>query len=214
MQSFSNIEDGLEFGDMLTVGEPGKDPTQTLKAKEGSAGHISLADIDCDGDLDLFIAGRSIPNHYPKPADSWIYINDEGVYTESNLWSQPFKGIGLTSSAVFAQINADSMPDLILACEWGTPMVFINTGTGFINRTDFYGLNNFKGLWCGVDVGDFDANGLVDFVITNRGLNSSYSASIEKPMVIYHGDLNDDGVWDFIETEYGCLLYTSPSPRD
>ena len=216
MQSFSNIEDGLEFGDMLTVGEPDKDPTQTLKAKEGSAGHVSLADIDCDGDLDLFIAGRSIPNHYPKPADSWIYINDEGVYTESNLWSQPFKGIGLTSSAVFAQINADSMPDLILACEWGTPMVFINTGTGFINRTDFYGLNNFKGLWCGVDVGDFDANGLVDFVITNRGLNSSYSASIEKPMVIYHGDLNDDGVWDFIETEYGAdnRLYPRRSASD
>ena len=203
IQSYSNIEDGLEFGDMVTIGEPGKDPSQVIKAKTESAGHISLADVDCDGDLDVFIAGRSIPNHYPKPADSWLYINDEGVLAESKLWSQPFKKIGLISSAVFAQINSDSMPDLILACEWGPPMVFINTGTGFKNQTKFYGLNNFKGLWHGVDVGDFDANGLVDFVITNRGLNSSYSASVEKPMVIYHGDLNDDGVWDFIETEYG-----------
>mgnify|MGYP003327803484 FL=1 len=57
---------------------------------------------------------------------------------------------------------------------------------------------------------------MVDFVITNRGLNSSYSASIEKPMVIYHGDLNDDGVWDFIETEYGAdnRLYPRRSASD
>ena len=203
IQSFSNLEDGLQFGDMITIGKPGEDPYQKIKAKTESAGHIALADIDCDGDLDLFVAGRSIPNHYPKPADSWIYINDEGVFVESELWSHEFKSIGLTSGAVFAPINSDSMPDLILACEWGAPKVFINTGTGFENKTEFYGLNHFKGLWCGVDVGDFDANGTVDFVVTNRGLNSSYRASIEKPMVVYHGDINEDGVWDFIETEYG-----------
>jgi len=203
IQSFSNLEDGLQFGDMITIGKPGEDPSQRIKAKTESAGHIALADIDSDGDLDLFIAGRSIPNHYPKPADSWIYINDEGIFTENKVWSEAFKGVGITSGAVFAPINSDSMPDLILACEWASPKVFINNGEGFEDKTKFYGLNHFKGLWCGVDVGDFDANGSVDFVVTNRGLNSSYRASIERPIVVYHGDLNEDGVWDFIETEYG-----------
>ena len=203
IQCFSNLEDGLAFGDMVTVNKLGKDIVQRIKAVAESAGHMSMADVDCDGDLDLFIAGRSIANHYPKPVDCWVYINENGKFVQNDSWSKAFKKIGVATSAVFAPINSDSKPDLILACEWGSPKVFINTGVSFKEETKPYGLDKYTGLWIGVDVGDFNADGLVDFVMTNRGLNSSYKASNERPLVIYHGDINDDGVWDIIETEYG-----------
>ena len=57
IQSFSNQEDGLAFGDMITLGQVTEGTQQKLAAKAGSAGHIGKADVDGDGDLDLFVAG-------------------------------------------------------------------------------------------------------------------------------------------------------------
>ena len=160
-------------------------------------------DADGDGDLDLFVAGRSLPGKYADKADSWIYLNENGKFTQSEAWSSAFMALGATSAAVFAPVDSDHKPDLILACEWGAPKIFINNGTGFVEQSNQYGVDKFTGLWRGIDVGDFNNDGLIDFVATNRGLNSSYFATAEQPLVVYHGDFNQDGVWDFIETEYG-----------
>ena len=203
IQSFSNQEDGLAFGDMITLGQVRDGTQQKLAAKAGSAGHIGKADIDADGDLDLFVAGRSLPGKYADKADSWIYLNENGKFTQSETWSSAFMALGATSAAVFAPVDSDHKPDLILACEWGAPKIFINNGTGFVEQSNQYGVDKFTGLWRGIDVGDFNNDGLIDFVATNRGLNSSYFATAEQPLVVYHGDFNQDGVWDFIETEYG-----------
>ena len=43
-----------------------------------AAGPIATADIDGDGDLDLFIGGSVIPGKYPEAAPSRIYRNDNG----------------------------------------------------------------------------------------------------------------------------------------
>ena len=203
IQSFSNHEDGLAFGDMITLGQVREGTQQKLAAKAGSAGHIGKADVDGDGDLDLFVAGRSLPGKYADKADSWIYLNENGKFTQSKTWSSAFMALGATSAAVFAPVDSDHKPDLILACEWGAPKIFINNGTGFVDSSNQYGIDKITGLWRGIDVGDFNNDGLIDFVATNRGLNSSYVATTAQPLVVYHGDFNQDGIWDFIETEYG-----------
>ena len=43
----------------------------------------------------------------------------------------------------------------------------------------------------------------MDFVVTNWGLNSGYTASAEQPFIVYHGDLDEDGSREIIETEWG-----------
>ena len=202
IQSYSNQEDGLAFGDMIALGQAGNDPTQKIAAKKSSAGHLAMADVDGDGDLDLFVAGRSVPNQYPSPADSWVYLNENGTFNYSSSWSKAFESVGLVSSAVFAPIADDGRPDLILACEWGSPKVFINSGEGYEDRTESFGLDTFTGFWNGVDVGDFNGDGQFDFIVTNHGLNSSSRPAADQPVAMFHGDVNQDGIWDIVETEY------------
>ncbi|GIS57439.1 MAG: hypothetical protein CM1200mP1_13770 [Candidatus Neomarinimicrobiota bacterium] len=43
-------------------------------------GPLSQADIDNDGDLDIFVGGRVIPAQYPMPASSMLYTNNKGEY--------------------------------------------------------------------------------------------------------------------------------------
>ncbi len=207
LQSFSNHDDGLAFGDMATVSQGNGAFRQKLAAKAASAGHMAMADVDGDGDLDLFVAARALPGRYPQPTASWLYLNDGGEWRESAAWSSTLQNTGMVAGAVFADIDSDSAPDLLLACDWGSPKILINDGSRFVDRTEELGLAKFTGFWRGIDAGDFNGDGRIDFVAANRGLNSGYTASTARPFVAYYGDLDEDGRGEIIETlrENGSL---------
>ncbi len=200
LQSFSNYDDALAFGDMVTITQADGTLRQKLAAKAASTGHLAMADVDGDGDLDLFVAARSLPSRYPQPAGSWLYLNEGGEWRESAAWSSALQNVGLVAGAVFSNIDSDSAPDLLLACDWGTPIILSNTGSGFVDRTEQLGLAKFTGFWRGIDTGDFNGDGRMDFVVANRGLNSGYQASSEEPFIAFYGDLDEDGRGEIIET--------------
>ena len=37
-------------------------------------------DFDHDGDIDIFIGGRHVPQAYPLPASGYLYRNIDGVF--------------------------------------------------------------------------------------------------------------------------------------
>ena len=200
LQSFSNHDDGLAFGDMATVSQGNGTLRQKLAAKAASAGHMAMADVDGDGDLDLFVAARALPGRYPQPTASWLYLNDGGEWRESTAWSSTLQNTGMVAGAVFADIDSDFAPDLLLACDWGSPKILINDGGRFVDRTEEFGLAKFTGFWRGIDAGDFNGDGRIDFVAANRGLNAGYEASEEEPFVAFYGDFDEDGRGEIIET--------------
>ena len=200
LQSFSNHDDGLAFGDMATVSQGNGALRQKLAAKAASAGHMAMADVDGDGDLDLFVAARALPGRYPQPTASWLYLNDGGEWRESTAWSSTLQNTGMVAGAVFVDIDSDSAPDLLLACDWGSPKILINDGGRFVDRTEEFGLAKFTGFWRGIDAGDFNGDGRIDFVAANRGLNSGYTASTARPFVAFYGDFDEDGRGEIIET--------------
>jgi hypothetical protein len=51
---------------------------QRLPAGLASLGPMATADIDGDGDLDLFVGGRFRPGRYPEPVSSAIWLNERG----------------------------------------------------------------------------------------------------------------------------------------
>lgn len=169
-----------------------------------SIGPMTMADYDLDGDLDLFIGGRTLPMRYPEPASSWLYLNHDGEFKLDTLNSAILKDLGLVSGAIFSDVDADGDADLILAVEWGPVTIFQNQGGSFTDATEKLGLANFVGWWQGVTTGDLNNDGKLDIIATNWGLNSKYQNLYdrENPLRIFYDDFDNNGAVDVIEAYF------------
>jgi len=185
---------------------------QRLPAGKTSIGPMALADIDGDGDLDLFVGARFAPGRYPEPVSSSIWLNDNGELKLSASLSQPFQSIGLVSGATFADLDGDGWPDLALALEWGPVRVFRNNHGKFEEMTSQGGFANRTGWWTGITAGDFDGDGRLDLAVGNWGRNTMYElyrpvssslnsqpSTLNPALRAFYGDWNSDGRIALIE---------------
>ena len=180
----------------------GKMTVNRLPGFDSSTGPLALADLDGDGDLDLFVGGRVIGGKFPAPASSAVFRNAGGRWEQDVVNTKTFAGVGLVSGAVFSDLDGDGQPDLILACEWGPVRVFRNHRGKFEEATAELGLARFSGWWNGVATGDFDGDGRMDIVASNWGRNTRYEAHRAQPLKIYYGDLAGDGSTQVIESYF------------
>ena len=175
---------------------------QTLPGAEASTGPLAAADYDGDGDVDLFAGGRVIPGQYPVAATSRLFLNEGGRYVLDESNAAALTDVGLVSGAVFSDVDADGDQDLLLAIEWGPVRLLLNRDGRFEDATAAFGLESRTGWWNGVTTGDLNEDGLPDLIVSNRGLNSQFTASPEHPATAYHADLDNDGFRDVIEARY------------
>ncbi|MBI2946560.1 MAG: VCBS repeat-containing protein, partial [Verrucomicrobia bacterium] len=171
----ANYEDGLTNGGWIRIYDLNRKASgDSILGPSSSTGPLALADIDGDGDLDLFIGGRVIAGRYPEPATSMILKNEGGRFVVARRWDK----LGLVSGATFSDLDGDGNPELILACEWGPIHVFRNERGTFtpwnwpVTTTNHpsalhasrFTLHDFTGWWNGVTTGDFDGDGRLDIV--------------------------------------------------
>ena len=178
--------------------------TRRIRTNLSSVGALCMADIDGDGDLDLFAGGRTVPGRYPEPASSMLFINDSGPFVPDSENNANLKEIGLITGALFSDIDSDNDPDLILAVEWGPVTILENRGGTFSDATASFGLSDYVGWWNGVTTGDFNEDGRLDIVATNWGLNNKYEGrySSNSPLGIYYDDFDNNGILDIVQTYY------------
>jgi len=161
---------------------------------------VKAADIDNDGDLDLFVGGRLTPEAYPLPPRSYILENNgKGYFTDvTDKYNKSLTKAGMVTDAVWADINGDKLPDLIITGEWMKIRVFKNTGGALTEITETCGLKDTEGWWNSIYAADFDNDGDIDFVAGNMGLNTRIKVSVSEPATIYARDFDNNGTLDAI----------------
>jgi len=197
----SNYESGPEAESEITAYSATNLTTHhRLPAGLASPGPLATADVDGDGDLDLFVGGRFQPGRYPEPVSSAIWINEHGKLVPSSPLSKPFQSIGLISGATFADLDGDNLPDLALAMEWGPVRVFRNQHGHFVEVTAEWGFSRLSGWWTSVVAGDFDGDGQMDLACGNWGRNTVYELHQPTTFRLFHGDWLGNGTVQMIES--------------
>ena len=169
-----------------------------------SSGHACAADFDGDGDLDLFVAGRLVPGSYPDAPPSRLYRNDRGRFVDATAELAPaLLQAGMVTSALFTDVDTDGWPDLLVAAHWQPLRLLHNErGERFVDATATAGLAPHTGLWNSLCAIDADADGDLDYVAGNLGLNTKYKANAEHPYRLYFGDFDGNGTRDLVEAKY------------
>jgi len=215
---FNENDNALQDRLYLNVGKGnGLSPRfiETPLPKETISGScVRPADVDNDGDLDLFIGGRLIPQKYPQSPESQLLINQgKGVFIKANQAN--FSNLGMVTDAIWIDLNKDKSPDLVVVGEWMPIKVFINHKGKLTDESSAWITQPSGGFWNKILAEDFDNDGDMDLVIGNYGLNSQIKASKNQPAEITFKDFDDNGTIDPIMSYYlSGKSYPSPSRDD
>jgi hypothetical protein len=164
---------------------------------------VKSADIDNDGDLDLFVGVRLLHGKYGFPASSYLLINDKGVFKMAQNNTAPdLQNIGMVTDAVFTDVDNDSDDDLIVVGEWMEITVLENNDGEFVNSTDKFGLTDTRGMWWSITAADLDKDGDDDYIVGNLGNNNKFKASNEHPFKLYVNDFDNNGTNDVVLAKF------------
>lgn len=173
------------------------------KAFPVNGANIAVAvanDFDGDGDMDLFVGGRSVPHDYGMNPQSYLYVNDgNGHFTDATKTiCQQLVKLGMITGAVWADVTGDAKKELIVVGEWMTPYIFTYANGKFSSvKTE---LSNLSGMWQTVATADVNGDGKQDILLGNIGENFYLRPTADKPVKLFINDFNQNGNVDKILT--------------
>ncbi len=148
-------------------------PSWTWETAERAYGGLAFADVDDDGDLDLFAGCYDASNWYPPIYDyhNMIFYNDGGKLGNSPGWTSSLQRH--TAELDTGDINGDGVRDVFAA----------NGGSSYQPDSVYYGKKggpNTSPDWSsaqpawgtGSCLGDIDGDGDVDAATSNQGRSS------------------------------------------
>ena len=175
---------------------------QALPASSISGMSVSAADVDSDGDIDLFVGGRIIPGEYPRPASSQLLVNVGGRFEDRTKSLAPaLMQCGMVTASIWSDLDQDNQLDLLVCTDWGPVKIFRNS-RGKLQELSSTGLENVRGLFRSICCGDVDNDGDLDFVVGNQGTNSTLFADDQHAVSLHHGQFGIEQSEQRIVTSY------------
>jgi hypothetical protein len=182
-----------------------KEAVNALPSNRATKSCVKAADIDNDGDLDLFVGGRVIPGRYPDRTSSFLFRNDSKKgslsFTDITYQQAPvLQGLGLVTDALWSDVNKDGTPDLLLTTDWGTVLSLENNGGKLSLRPT--GLENETGWWTSISGADIDNDNDIDYVVGNYGTNGYLQPNSQRPVKAYGKDFDNNGSFDAVYSTF------------
>lgn len=151
---------------------------------------ISAADVDKDGDLDLFAGVLANSIQYGALQSSYLLLNDgKANFSIAAQSANILSNIGMVTAATFTDVNNDSWPDLIVTGEWMPVKIFSNNKGNF-TATD---IPASTGLWQCLYSTDINKDGFQDLLAGNWGKNTKLYSGKNGPLKLYVKDFDKNG---------------------
>jgi enediyne biosynthesis protein E4 len=199
-----NHEKAKWLQDRLYLNEKGNftKSDRALPRETSNGSCVVATDYDKDGDQDLFVGGKVLPGYFPLPAYSLLLRNDSrsGEVKFTDVTPAALKKPAMINAVIWADVNSDSWPDLVLAGDFSSVLVSINSNGKLGQPTEI--APGSTGLWSSLFAIDIDQDGDLDFLAGNAGLNTQFKTSVTEPLAIYYHDFNEDSRLDPILTHY------------
>jgi enediyne biosynthesis protein E4 len=152
---------------------------------------VRPADVDADGDTDLFVGMRMLPGQYGVPCGALMLLNDGHGYFEPAVQQFPaLNELGMVTDAAWADLDADRDLDLVTVGEWEPIRVFYNEQGKLEAPTTL----PYSGWWNCLIINDLNRDGRPDLVAGNQGLNSRFQV----PLSLWVNDFDQNGQTEHI----------------
>jgi len=165
--------------------------------------NISVAtayDFDSDGDLDVFMGGRNVPQQYGLNPSSYVFVNDsKGHFTDmAAAKNTNIARVGMVTDAVWANVYGDAQKELVIVGEWMAPKIYAFAKDHFEEiKTN---LGNMDGWWQTVTAADINGDGKEDLLLGNIGRNFYLKPTAAQPVKLWVSDFDGNGTTDKILT--------------
>jgi len=169
-----------------------------------SAGAAVAADFEHTGRPGVFIGGRVVPGRYPlSPRSALLAWRDGRLVDVTPEVAPALARRGMVTAALWADVDGDGWPDLLVAYDWGPVACYRNVaGKQFEDVTEKLGFAAAgAGWWRSLASADFNGDGRPDFVAGNAGLNTRYHASVTEPALLYANVVLDGPAGHLVEAQ-------------
>lgn len=167
----------------------------------------TAADIDGDGNFEIFIGGRVIPGKYPLAPPAVLLSFQDGKFIDKTSQLIPdMSELGMISSALWTDFDQDGLIDLIILGEW-MPITFFKQAKHedkviFENVSTTYAPSHSEGWWNSIQTYGTDSNGYPRYLLGNAGKNTRWEVNTERPLVLIADDFDNNGSIDPIMFSY------------